>query len=139
MSRVDCFSEEKRREVMRAVRREDTAPEQRLRKVLWRRGFRYRKHKRIAGTRPDICFISPKVAVFVDGCFWHGCPEHYVAPVGNGDFWREKLRRNRQRDERNNRALEKAGWAVLRFWECEIRDELRGVVAKIASVLQHRV
>ena len=62
--------------------------------MLWSAGLRYRLQRKIAGTRPDLCFVGAKVALFVDGCFWHGCPDHYSAPVHNSSFWNEKLRKN---------------------------------------------
>lgn len=118
---------------MRSVRQKDTDAELMLRRALWKAGLRYRLHRRVAGTRPDLCFVSRQVAVFVDGCFWHGCPQHYAAPETNTEFWREKLETNIARDQRNNRDLRKAGWTVLRYWECEVRDELGRVIREIAE------
>lgn len=100
---------------MKAVGKQDTAPELRLRLKLWRTGLRYRKHPRIAGTRPDLALVGSRIAVFVDGCFWHGCPRHYVAPVGNAAFWRERLRRNRARDRLVTNAWRTKGG---RFFVC---------------------
>lgn len=120
---------------MRAVGRENTEPEVRLRRALWHRGCRYRTHRRVAGVTPDIVFSGPRVAVFVDGCFWHGCPEHYSAPESNGDFWRAKLRRNQDRDRRDNRRLREEGWKVLRVWECEVRDDLDLAVSWVEQAI----
>lgn len=131
----DPFSEDERSAVMRSVGNVDTEPELLLRKELWHRGFRYRVNERIEGVRPDLVFKGPEVAVFVDGCFWHGCPRHYSAPENNAEFWREKLKRNRDRDERNNRTLEDAGWTVVRCWECEIRDDVEAVADEVVDVL----
>lgn len=131
MSETDQFSPDKRSEVMSAVGSEDTAVEMRLRRALWHSGLRYRIHEEMAGTKPDIVFRGPNVAVFVDGCFWHGCPEHYTAPENNAHYWREKLESNRERDRRDNRDLRKAGWTVLRFWECEVNEELERVVEEV--------
>ncbi len=104
---------------MRAIRGRDTKPELLLRKVLWHRGFRYRVKNRLPG-RPDIVFPTERVAVFVDGCFWHGCPEHYQKPATNEDFWREKICKNKNRDKEVNGLLKSQGWKVLRFWEHEV-------------------
>ena len=134
----DCFSPEQRSEVMKAVRNRDTAPEIRLRRHLWKMGFRYRKHPRIAATRPDLAFMGPRVAVFVDGCFWHGCPRHYVTPVGNGAFWKEKLRRNRKRDQIVAGRLEDEGWMVLRVWECDVNRRVDDVLERIQQALKRR-
>jgi DNA mismatch endonuclease (patch repair protein) len=108
---------------MRAIRSGNTAPEILLRKELWRRGCRYRLRLRLHGTRPDLVFAGSKLAVFVDGCFWHGCPEHYRPPVGNARYWREKIEGNQARDHRNDMALANAGWKVLRLWECAVERD----------------
>ena len=134
----DCFDAAMRSLVMRAVGKQDTAPELRLRRDLWRLGLRYRKHPRIARTRPDFAFLGPRIAVFVDGCFWHGCPRHYVAPVGNAAFWQEKLRRNQARDHLVNERLESDGWKVLRVWECEVNRQLEEVTARILHLVEQR-
>ena len=75
--------------------------------------------------RPDFVFRSRRLAVFVDGCFWHGCPRHGTKPKGNAAFWRAKFRRNRERDRRDTRHLRRAGWQVLRLWEHELRAKAR--------------
>lgn len=107
--------------VMRGNRRSDTAPELRLRRALHARGLRYRVDYRITtGGRPvraDIVFTGPRVAVFVDGCFWHACPRHGTEPRANPGYWEPKLARNRARDLANTRDLRAAGWRVVRVWE----------------------
>jgi DNA mismatch endonuclease (patch repair protein) len=136
---VDQFTKEKRSEIMRSVRTRDTAPEIRLRRALWKAGLRYRTRARIERAQPDVAFLGPRVAVFVDGCFWHGCPRHYTRPAENASFWLAKIETNRTRDARNNQALERQGWKVLRFWECEVEKELDEVVDRIqASLLGSR-
>jgi DNA mismatch endonuclease (patch repair protein) len=106
---------------MRANRRVNTAPELALRSELHRLGLRFRKDlllKLGAGrVRPDIVFTRSKVAVFVDGCFWHLCPEHGQIPKANRAYWEPKLVRNVERDRRNDAALIEDGWRVLRFFE----------------------
>jgi DNA mismatch endonuclease (patch repair protein) len=124
------------RERMQAVGRRDTDLELPLRTALWHRGLRYRVNRRIMGTRPDIVFLGDKVAVFVDGCFWHGCPTHYRAPVSNAEFWRAKVERNRQRDARDDQTLSAAGWRVVRVWGCQIKDDLTTVVKEIQLALE---
>ena len=120
---------------MRRVARENTAPELRLRRALWRAGLRYRVHRNTAGTTPDIVFVRSRIAVFVDGCFWHGCPDHYVAPKNNADFWRQKIERNQARDRRNEQDLESQNWRVLRFWECEVNRRLDRVVREVSDAV----
>ncbi len=107
---------------MRANRRRDTGPELALRKELHRRGLRFRvDHAPVKGVRcrADLVFTRARVAVFVDGCFWHACPEHGNLPAANREWWRAKLELNVARDQRNDAELQKAGWRVIRVWEHE--------------------
>lgn len=108
---------------MRRNPRRDTAPEIALRSELHRRGLRFRKDLplRVPGrvVRPDVAFTRDRLAVFVDGCFWHACPIHGNQPRANTDYWRPKLARNVARDRAVDSALQAAGWRVLRAWEHE--------------------
>jgi DNA mismatch endonuclease, patch repair protein len=122
---------------MRANRRADTKPELALRRALHGQGYRYRKDHRLdlgegVRVRPDIVFTARKVAVFVDGCFWHCCPEHGGQPAANTWYWEPKLRRNVERDRAADAALAAAGWAVIRLWEHESLD---AAVAAVTEVL----
>lgn len=102
--------------------RRDTKPELELRRVLHARGLRFRVDKSVLADRrrrPDIVFGPAKVVVFVDGCFWHGCPEHATWPTANADFWREKIETNRLRDRDSDARLAAEGWTVVRVWEHE--------------------
>lgn len=107
--------------VMVANGRVNTRPEIEVRRLLHARGLRYRVDMTIrygaTWTRPDVVFTRRRVAVYVDGCFWHGCPVHYVRPVGNRGYWSEKVSRNRRRDARATAGLEEMGWCVVRLWE----------------------
>ncbi len=105
---------------MSAARRRDTKPEILLRRELHRRGRRFRVVVRVPGNNRrtvDIAFTRHKLAVFVDGCFWHGCPAHGTRPAANREWWAEKLEANRDRDVDTDRLLRAAGWTVLRIWE----------------------
>jgi DNA mismatch endonuclease (patch repair protein) len=107
---------------MRANRGKDTGPELAVRRELHRRGARYRTNLRIdlgdgRRVRPDIVFTAARLAVFVDGCFWHGCHEHRSIPVRNAPFWRAKIGATQQRDARNDEWLLSEGWQVVRLWE----------------------
>jgi DNA mismatch endonuclease (patch repair protein) len=111
---------------MQANRSSDTGPEVALRSALHARGLRFRKHHRpVAGLRcrADIVFPSERVAVFVQGCFWHGCQAHGVSPRTNAAYWNAKIARNRERDDQNSAALAAAGWRVLQIWEHEPLDD----------------
>ena len=127
-------SSEGSRLTMRANRRRDTAPELAVRRLLHAAGFRYRVDFAPLGGRrkADIVFTGAHIAVFIDGCFWHGCPTHATLPKSNADYWLPKLSKNKERDRDTDRLLEVAGWRVLRFWE---HEDPRGVAdAVIASV-----
>ena len=107
---------------MSTARRRDTAPELALRRALHARGLRYRVTYPVPGNRLrtiDIAFTRAKVAVFVDGCFWHGCPDHGTQPRANAGWWATKLAANAARDRDTDRLLTEAGWTVLRVWEHE--------------------
>jgi DNA mismatch endonuclease (patch repair protein) len=109
-------------ERMRRVATTGTQPELRLRSILHRRGLRYRLRQRSVAqvrTSPDLVFLGAMVAVFVDGCFWHGCPQHASWPKSNAEWWRQKIEHNRERDKRVSSALADAGWLVMRIWEHE--------------------
>lgn len=102
--------------------RRDTTPEMAIRREIHRRGLRYRVDVPLPGMarrRADILFTRAKVAVFVDGCFWHGCPIHGTQPKNNGSWWHTKLAGNQARDRDTNARLQAEGWTVLRFWEHE--------------------
>jgi DNA mismatch endonuclease (patch repair protein) len=120
---------------MRSVGSRDTGPEMKLRRALWASGARYRVQPRIAGTRPDLAFPGSRIAVFVDGCFWHGCPRHYSLPKSNIEFWRNKLARNIERDTRDRLRLEVAGWEVLRIWQCEVAVDVEEVVRRVREAI----
>jgi DNA mismatch endonuclease, patch repair protein len=119
---------------MARTRRRDTKPEVDLRRALHARGFRYRVDRAVlagAGRRPDIVFGPTRVVVFVDGCFWHGCPKHATWPTHNAEFWREKIETNQRRDRDTDRRLKEAGWTVVRIWEHEDAEHAADRVARM--------
>lgn len=125
--------------VAKGNRRKDTKPEIRLRSALHQRGLRFRKDYllRLAEirVRPDIVFTRAKLAVFVDGCFWHGCPQHQKLPTRNPDYWIPKLQRNADRDKHVNEALATAGWTVVRIWEHEdVQESAEHVAALVRQI-----
>jgi len=132
---VDTLSRDQRSYCMSRISSVNTAPEIRLRKALWHAGLRYRLKNSLPG-RPDIIFPSAMLAVFVDGCFWHGCPKHAVRPKSNIGYWHTKLAVNRRRDREVNNLLERRGWAVLRIWEHETKDDIDQCVRRITKQLQ---
>ncbi len=121
---MDIYSKEKRSSVMRCIKDSGNAStELKFLSVMkqykltgWRRNFP-------AYGRPDFVFPKEKIAVFVDGCFWHGCPKHKQIPETNTEYWRDKIRKNRQRDRRVTRVLRNSGWSVMRVWEHELTEK----------------
>lgn len=123
------------RRTMQANRGRDTEPEMKVRRLLHASGLRYRVNYRIPTARRrtiDIAFTGAMVACFIDGCFWHGCPQHFQLPRANAAYWKEKIGRNQERDVETASLLSAAGWSVLRFWEHE-------EVPAIASTIQRSV
>jgi len=130
--------------IMAAVRARDTRPEMALRRALFARGFRYRASpRRVPGT-PDIVFLRAKVAVFVDGDFWHGnawrsrgaaSTDDMLARWRNPDFWRAKIRANVERDRRVDAELLLSGWRVVRLWESEIAADLAACVGRVQAIV----
>jgi DNA mismatch endonuclease (patch repair protein) len=121
---------------MRRMGRASTGPELRIRKELHRRGLRFRVNHRMLPGRPDIAFTRARLAVFIDGCFWHQCPEHGVIPKNNHDWWHKKLRRNVERDQEKDAQLGQMGWQVLRFWEHEDPTTVARVIEERWRVLR---
>ncbi len=124
--------------VMSANRGRDTKPEIALRKALWRAGMRgYRVNLKGLPGRPDIAFTKHRLAIFLHGCFWHRCPICQLSdPKTNAEFWTKKFKRNKERDERNLERLGALGWHSMVIWECEVKDDLKGVVSRIERALR---
>ncbi len=114
----------------------NTAPELVLRRLLHSRGLRYRLDARTPVCRADLVFSRHHVAVFVDGCFWHGCPEHYVRPRSSTAFWSRKLRENVLRDGRQSAELEMLGWTVVRVWEHDLVTDPEAVAALVEHLVR---
>jgi DNA mismatch endonuclease (patch repair protein) len=135
-TRPKASSAEVRRR-MQATRQRDTPGEIALRTALRALGLRYRVDVTLPGTRrrADVAFLRAKVAVFVDGCFWHGCPTHGTWPKANASWWRSKIEGNRLRDQDTDCRLRSAGWTVLRFWT---HDDAAGAARTIAKALHSR-
>ena len=133
---TDVHTSEQRSRNMAAIRGKDTTPEMNIRRMLYARGIRgYRIHYPITG-KPDIVFTKKKVAIFIDGCYWHKCPQCFQEPQTNRDFWMEKINGNVERDKRVSTELTDNGWTVLRFWEHEVRKDPESVVNRIAEAVQ---
>lgn len=120
--------------LMRRFKSADTLPEVRVRSALHGQGLRFRIQvpvPELPRRRIDIAFPRQKVAVFIDGCFWHSCPDHGKIPARNGEWWAEKLRKNAHRDMTTNEALMHEGWTVVRAWEHQDAAEVAELVARV--------
>lgn len=130
------MSTQKRSEIMRKIGGKDTSPEMSLRHALWKAGNRgWRLHFRKLPGKPDIVFPRAKLVVFVDGCFWHGCPQCYRRPNSSNNYWDSKLSKNIDRDTANTMKLVADGWCVLRLWEHEIVSDVAACVSTISKFL----
>jgi DNA mismatch endonuclease (patch repair protein) len=123
---------------MGAVRSTHTQPELELRRALYAAGIRgWRCHYRRAAGKPDVAWPSLRIALFVDGAFWHGHPSRH-RPGRSGEYWDRKIERNVKRDRENDRALKAEGWLVLRVWDFEVARELPDVVSRVVDLLRKR-
>ncbi|NLL90832.1 MAG: DNA mismatch endonuclease Vsr [Ruminococcaceae bacterium] len=130
---ADCFSTQKRREVMSKIGSKDTQIEIKVRLWLYHRGIRYRKNCKTIIGKPDITIKKYKIAIFVHGCFWHGhenC-KYYRLPKSNLEYWKEKLEKNIKRDKENIEKLEQMGWNVFVLWECQLKSEFEPTMIEL--------
>jgi DNA mismatch endonuclease (patch repair protein) len=133
---ADNLTREQRSKTMSRIRRRDTRPELALRRAVWAEGFRgYRIDRANLPGRPDLAWGRAKVAVFVDGAFWHGHPSAYT-PGKSGAYWDEKIEGNRRRDRVADMRLTEMGWAVIRLWDFDVNRDLEGCVGQIREALQ---
>jgi DNA mismatch endonuclease, patch repair protein len=137
MTKAQAEAAARRSRVMAAVKGKDTGPEMAVRRLLHARGHRYRLHRADLPGKPDLIFPARRKAIFVHGCFWHGhdCKRGDRRPRANGDYWRAKIARNRDRDRRNLLALGERGWRTLVVWECELKDRA-ALIARLEGFLR---
>lgn len=134
---ADHLSKEGRSRNMAAIRAKNTKPELALRAALWKAGATgYRLHRKDLPGRPDLAFIRWRVAVFVDGVFWHGHPDHWSPEKAASDYWREKIERNMRRDRAADERLSNMGWTVIRVWDIEVRDEIDRCTERVLAALR---
>ena len=135
---MDIWSEKKRSEVMSKIRGENTKPEMILRSALFRKGYRFRVHKKDLPGKPDIVLPKYHLVIFVHGCFWHyhkKCNEGRI-PSSNSKFWEEKLERNVKKDANNIKALKKENWKVFVIWECEIEKQFEKSIKHLVKSIE---
>lgn len=133
---ADNLSKDKRSRVMASIKGKNTRPELLVRKMLWTSGIRYRTHDGTIFGRPDISNKKRKVAVFIDGCFWHGCSQCYKEPTSNVEYWKEKICRNKDRRRKVMSELGAKNWHVLEFWEHEVLADPRSVARQISGAFR---
>ena len=131
---MDTLTKEERSRLMSRIRSKGTGPERLLAAAMRRaRTTGWRRHRKVAGVEVDFAWPRERVAVQVQGCFWHGCPDHYREPNSNREFWRGKVESNRARDARQTELLRSRGWLVLHVFECRLRP--RGMEAVVGGVI----
>ncbi|MGP8317844.1 very short patch repair endonuclease, partial [Bacillus subtilis] len=119
----DNVSKEKRSNTMKAVKSKNTKIEKVVSKEIWGRGIRFRKNVKNLEGKPDIAIKKYKIVIFIDSCFWHGCPLHGRIPKSNVEFWNNKIKRNIERDKSINQYYRRKGWNILRIWEHDLNKK----------------
>lgn len=118
---MDTVQKQKRSEIMSKIKNKDSKIEILFRKKLWKLGFRYRKNSGKYFGKPDIVFKKHKTVIFIDSCFWHGCKKHCRMPSSNKKYWKNKIGRNKNRDQQVNKYYKQKGWKIIRIWEHDIK------------------
>lgn len=136
---TDKVSRETRSRMMSAVRSSNTNLERRLASRLWKDGFRFRRNVRNLYGKPDLAVKKYKAVVFIDSCFWHGCPLHFKPPQSNIQFWSSKIQQNVARDEIVTKHYVDARWRILRIWEHDIDEDFERVVSKVEAFLRNAI
>jgi len=129
---MDKFDTKTRSRIMASIRSKNTSPEIKIRKALWKAGFRYRIH--YGKEKIDVAFTKPKIALFIDGCFWHSCPLHSHVPKGNREYWEKKLKKNIERAKLKDVRLQSQGWQTIHIWEHEL-GETDKIVSKLSKII----
>lgn len=135
---VDTVTKIVRSDIMRTIKNKDSKVEVRLRKRLWSEGLRYRKNSVVYFGKPDVVLRKYQMVVFVDSCFWHGHPTKCRLPNSNTIYWKNKIAGNKARDKVVNKYYKQKGWAILRFWDYQIENNIDFCIKKIKMVSQSR-
>jgi len=124
---------------MRAIKGQKTKLEESVAKALWKRGFRFRKNVKTLYGKPDLAIKKYKLVIFIDSCFWHGCPEHGKLPKNNREFWRRKLERNKERDAEVTDYYRAKGWQIKRVWEHRIKEDFEGTINELEEFIKKAI
>ncbi len=133
---MDTFAPKTRSSIMRAVKSSNTKLEKLVRSALWRNGLRFRIKNKLPG-KPDMVFKGAKTVIFIDSCFWHGCPEHCRMPSSNTEYWNKKIQRNEKRDNEINKIYENLDWNIIRIWEHELKTDPAKTLEKLENHIRH--
>lgn len=133
---MDNLTKEQRRKNMQAIKSRSKL-EEKITKVLWHKGIRYRKNVKSLTGSPDIAIKKYKIAIFIDSCFWHVCPIHGNKPKSNHDYWTNKLKRNQERDQEVNQHYKEKKWSILRVWEHEFKMDFDGTISRIILFIEN--
>lgn len=133
---VDRVSKDIRRKNMQAIKASKTKLENEVIKELWKRGFRFRRNVKDLFGKPDIAIKKYNIIIFIDSCYWHGCPTHSEIPATNTNFWREKIQKNKERDIKVNDYYLTNNWNILRIWEHDLKQDFDQTINKIAKFIK---
>ena len=123
---------------MKSIRSTNTRLENKVSKELWNKGYRFRRNVKDLFGKPDISIKKYKIAIFIDSCFWHGCPQHGNIPMNNRDYWVRKIKRNRKRDVEVTNYYNSKGWHILRIWEHDLnKKDFNNTISKICTFIDH--
>jgi DNA mismatch endonuclease, patch repair protein len=132
----DKFSSEVRSKIMSSIKSKGTKLETEVMKTLWKRGLRFTRNDNEFYGKPDIVIERQKTVIFIDSCFWHGCPQHYKRPKSNQQYWDEKYRRNTARDQDVNEVYEYNKWHIMRVWEHDLKEDYDGTIDRIMEFVR---
>jgi len=134
---MDTVSKKQRSKIMSKVRSKETKMEIAFRKVLWQKGFRYRKNSASYFGKPDLVLKKYKTVIFIDSCFWHGCKKHLRLPATNKKYWVNKINKNKKRDKKVSKYYRKIGWNIYRIWEHKLKNNSDSEIIKITNNLKY--
>jgi DNA mismatch endonuclease (patch repair protein) len=132
----DFVTNKKRSDIMSKIKSSDTNFEKSFRKLLWEKGYRYRKNVNNMRGKPDIYFPGKRIIIFLDSCFWHGCKEHCRMPKTNKSYWETKIEKNKKRDEETTKYYKDNNFKILRVWEHEIKSDPKNTIKKVVSFIE---
>ena len=134
---ADKFSPKKRSQIMSKIKSKNTKLENKIISDLWKKGFRFRRNVASLKGKPDIAIKKYKIVIFIDSCFWHGCPQHCRMPSTNKIYWEKKIKKNRERDKEVSNYYKKNGWHILRIWEHKLKDNYENVLVEIEEFINN--